>query len=255
MPTAPSRPPRVLAHRGLATETLENSLAAFRAAAALGVEVIETDAHETADGVAVLWHDPDLRRFNGHPTRVRDLTWLELSELEADGERIPSLAEALYALPNARFNIDLKTWDVVEPVLSAIRAAGAIERVRLASFSNRRRLRARALLPGVATSPGMSAVLLLVLSRSLPRRFRNALWRRALAGADAIQVPERGYGIHIVTEAMIRTAHELGVELHVWTVNAPGDIRRLLALGVDGIVTDRSDIACAVVAGWGSPQL
>jgi glycerophosphoryl diester phosphodiesterase len=68
-----------------------------------------------------------------------------------------------------------------------------------------------------------------------------------LSGFDAIQVPERWKGVHVVSPRLIRCAHDAGIEVHVWTVNDPDDMHRLFDLGVDGIVTDRSDLAMDVI--------
>lgn len=111
----PARP-RVLAHRGLALEAPENSLLAFAHAIALGVQHIETDVHVSADGVAIIAHDPDLSRVAGRPTRVDELTVAELARVElGEGQHPPTLAEALDAFPETRFNIDLKTAGAVAP--------------------------------------------------------------------------------------------------------------------------------------------
>lgn len=240
-------PPRVLAHRGFARDALENTAGAFAAALDLGVRHIETDAHASRDGVAVLWHDPSLGRFNGSSARIADLDWHELAALRAPrGERLLRLDEALDVFPAARLNIDVKTELAAAPVLGAVRAAATQERVLLTSFSDERRRRMAAELPGVATSVGSSAVLRMVASARMPGAER--IWRQALAGAVAAQVPERMYGVRIVTPRFLRLARDFDVEVHVWTVNDPADMRRLLAMGVDGIVTDRADLAMPLLA-------
>ncbi len=238
--------PRVLAHRGLAVEAPENTLLAFAAAVGIGITHIETDVHVSADGVAMVAHDPDLSRVGGAASRVDELTVRELAELDlGEGQHMPTLAEALDGFPDAFFNIDLKTMDAVAPAVDAISAARAHDRVLLTSFSERRRRAALRLLPQVATSasgPRFAAALLASVVRGGPAV------RRALSGLHAVQIPERALGLETVTPARIRAFHDAGVEVHVWTINDADTMRRLLERGVDGIVTDRADIGLEVVA-------
>lgn len=242
---APDRP-RVLAHRGLALEAPENTLLAFAHALALGVTHLETDVHASADGVAVIAHDPDLARVAGSSDRVDALTVADLARLDlGEGQHLPTLAEALDAFPQARFNIDLKTAAAITPTVDAVRAAGAHDRVLLTSFSERRRRAALAQLPGVATSasgPRFAVALLTAVLRGGP------LVRSALRGLHAVQIPTRAIGIDTVSPARIRAFHAAGVEVHVWTINDETEMRRLLQLGVDGLVTDRADRAIEVVS-------
>ncbi|MBX9470737.1 glycerophosphodiester phosphodiesterase family protein [Microcella sp.] len=237
--------PRVLAHRGLATEAPENTLLAFAAAVGIGITHIETDVHASADGVAMVAHDPDLSRVEGRATRVDELTARELAELDlGDGQHMPTLAEALDGFPDAFFNIDLKTMDAVAPTVDAISAVRAQDRVLLTSFSERRRRAALRLLPDVATSasgPRFASALLASVVRGGP------LVRAALRGLHAVQIPERALGLDTVTPARIRAFHAAGVEVHVWTINDADTMTKLLQRGVDGIVTDRADIGLEVV--------
>jgi glycerophosphoryl diester phosphodiesterase len=239
-------PPRVLAHRGLALEAPENTLLAFAKAVAIGVTHVETDVHVSHDGVAVIAHDPSLERVAARPVRVDQLTMPELRRVElGEGQGFASLVEALDGFGETRFNIDVKTEGAVAPTIEAVLRTRAADRVLLTSFSERRRLRLAAAIPGVATSAGGSGVL---AACSAALSGNRALLRRALRGARALQIPERANGIRLVTPRFLRALHELGVELHVWTVNDPIDMRRLLALGVDGLVTDRADIALELLA-------
>jgi len=241
--------PRVIAHRGLAIEAPENSLLAFAHALAVGAAHLETDVHASADGVAVVAHDADLSRVAGRPQRVGDLTAADLARLDlGQSQHMPTLAEALSAFPEARFNIDLKSANAVDAAVAAIRAARAEDRVLLTSFSERRRRAALAQLPGVATSasgPRFAAALLASVLRGGP------LVKAALRGLHAVQIPTRAIGLDTVSPARIRAFHAAGVEVHVWTINDETEMRRLLSLGVDGIVTDRADVAVEVVGGLG----
>ncbi|MFK4729347.1 glycerophosphodiester phosphodiesterase family protein [Agromyces mediolanus] len=238
--------PRVLAHRGLALEAPENTLLAFAKAVAIGVTHVETDVHVSHDGIAVIAHDPTLERVAGRPVRVEQLTMPELRRVElGDGQGFASLAEALDGFGETRFNIDVKTEGALEPTIEAVRRTRSADRVLLTSFSEARRRRLAAALPGVATSAGGSGVL---AARSAALSGSRPLLVRALRGAHALQIPERANGIRLVTPRFLRALHDVGAEMHVWTVNDPIDMRRLLALGVDGIVTDRADIALELLA-------
>ena len=235
----------MLAHRGLATEAPENTMLAFVAAIGIGVTHIETDVHASSDGVAVISHDPQLGRVAGRDSRVDALSFARLQEVDLGHDQtFCSLAEALDAFPETRFNIDIKSADAVAPTVAAILDARAVDRVLVTSFSEARRRAAVGRLPGVATSASSA----LFATALVAGRLRSApLLRRVLRGVDAVQIPEQYSGVRIVTDRMIRLLHSAKVEVHVWTVNDAPAMHRLLDLGVDGIVTDRADIALGVL--------
>ena len=220
-------------------------MVAFAAAVAEGADYLETDVHASSDGIAVVSHDPTLERTAGIDAEVRSLTWDELRfvDLGAD-QTVPRLDEVLRAFPDTRFNIDLKSDDVVEPAVRAVLAANARDRVLLTSFDERRRRRAAALLPGVATSASRPTVIRAVIAALLGS---SVLMRLALRNVVALQVPLRHGPVRVLTPRMIRLAHKAGREVHVWTINDPRVMHRLLDAGVDGIVTDRIDRALEVL--------
>ncbi|MDQ2698846.1 MAG: glycerophosphodiester phosphodiesterase [Actinomycetota bacterium] len=247
--------PRVLAHRGLVTlqeagnGVVENSFAAVAAAQAAGAEYVESDCHRTADGVVVLFHDDDLSRVTGDPRKVSDVPVGELEQLMADRGGLITLTQALTSFPTVRFNLDVKAADAATAVGREV--APFADRVLLTSFSDARRAAAlsaaqaagRGIRPATSGGRGTIArVLAAVAARS------DRLVARALAGVDALQVPERQGGLRIVTPRLVRAAHRHGVEVHVWTVNDPHDMLRLVEMGVDGIVTDRADVALQTLA-------
>ncbi|MBX3067989.1 MAG: glycerophosphodiester phosphodiesterase [Cryobacterium sp.] len=236
--------PRVLAHRGLAIEAPENTLLSFAKALALGVNIIETDVWASADGLAIISHDEDLKRVAGRDVRVDQLTARELSRIPlGEGQGLVTLSEALEAFPDARFNIDLKTDQVVDPAVDAIAAAQASNRVLLTSFRERRRRAAIRKLPDVATSLSIESVARLLVAL----RTRKSAAKRILAGITAVQIPERWSILPVLSPGLISLVHSYDVEVHVWTVNEEADMRRLLDLGVDGLVTDRADLAVKVI--------
>jgi glycerophosphoryl diester phosphodiesterase len=239
--------PRVLAHRGLALEAPENTLAAFEAAVRAGARYLETDIHASADGAAVLAHDPTLRRVAGRPESVTDLPLATLRRVDlGGGHGFGTLDDLLHAFPEARLNIDVKTDAAVAATIESVRRADAAHRVLLTAFSDARRRRLATSVPGAATSAGRASVLRAVAAS----RTRSAgAMRRGVAGALALQIPERVGRLRLLSSALLETAHAADLEVHVWTVNDEADMRRLLALGVDGLVTDRADLALRVVSG------
>ena len=238
--------PRVFAHRGLAVDAPENTLLAFLKALSAGATHLETDVHASLDGIAVISHDADLVRMVGRNVRLDQFTFAELKRINLGaGQTFSSLSEALEAFPDARFNIDVKADAAAEPTARAILSAKATDRVLITSFSEDRRRRVVRLLPGVATSASAAVVVIAFLAAMIGL---NWLARRSLRGFVAVQVPERVWIMRVVTPRFIRAMHLSGVEIHVWTVNEPSAMKRLLDLGVDGIVTDRCDLAMALIA-------
>lgn len=203
----------------------------------------------SADGVVYAFHDLDLSRMTGDDAAIETLTAEQVDAVVMGGRApIPRLADVLAALPTTRFNIDVKSDAAVEPTLAAIADAGAESRVCLASFSDARVRRVRSLAPGVATalSPVEIALLRLAPSRALQGH-------GARRGAVAAQVPERRGRFTVVTRGFVERAHAAGILVHVWTVDDPADMHRLLDLGVDGLVTDRPDVLRDVLVERGAP--
>lgn len=240
-------PPRVLAHRGLALDAPENTLLAFTAALAVGVTHLETDVHGSADGVSMISHDPDLTRLAGRRVRVGQLTAKELRGIDlGHGQSFCSLAEALDAFPDARFNIDIKSADAIAPTIATIREARAVDRVLIGSFSPERRLAVVRQLPGVATSISSRGAIAAVSAARTPGGL-PAL-RRILRDVQAVQFPLSILRMPTMTPRTIAAFHAAGVEVHAWTINDEEAMNRLLDLGLDGLVTDRADLAMGVLA-------
>ncbi len=234
------RTPRVFAHRGLHTTAPENTASAFQAAVDAGVTFIETDVVGSKDGVAMISHDTTLDRVSDRTGRVNSLTAAELAGVDLGGEGFLSLAQALERFPDTRFNIDVKDAAAIEGVVSAVQDAGALDRVLLTSFSAARRRAVTKRMPTVASSA--SSTEFLVIASAIRLGFTPPL-----PLIHALQIPEKANGLTFVTEELVDRYHRAGLEVHVWTVNDEATMRRLLAMGVDGIVTDRADIALGVV--------
>ncbi|HEU4348514.1 MAG TPA: glycerophosphodiester phosphodiesterase [Actinoplanes sp.] len=239
--------PLAFAHRGGAAEGDENTAEAFGRAVAMGYRYVETDVHATADGVPVVFHDRDLMRLTGSPGTVAGLRWNDLATLRVGGAgAVPRLDDVLSAWPGIRFNIDVKADAAAAPTVEALRRAAATDRVLLASFSDRRLATLRALAgPGVATSLG---------SRSVARLKAASLVRLPVGlpgSVVAAQVPPRSGRLAVVDRFFVAHAHRLGLQVHVWTVDDPAEMGRLLDLGVDGIMTDRIEVLRDVYAARG----
>lgn len=244
--------PIAFAHRGGMTTNseavFENTMLAFERAVRLGYRYLETDANTTRDKVLLAFHDTTLRRATGRDRNLSDLSYDEVARVRIGGtEPIPLLKEVFSAWPDIRINIDAKSTDCVGPLLALVNQHRAWDRVCVASFSPRclHQLR-QAMGPRVATAfaaPGVAAL------RLLP----TALLRRAClnGGGVAAQVPVRKNGIEVVTPAFVAAAHELGKQVHVWTVDSRHEIHRLLDLGVDAIMADRIDVLRDVYAARG----
>lgn len=235
--------PRAMAHRGWHTGALaglENTMAAFRRAVAEGYDYVETDARVTADGVVLAHHDATLVRTCGVARSIAGSTAAQLRRVRVGGRQpVPSLAEVLDALPDTRFNIDLKTDEVTVPLLRVLDELDAWHRVCLASFSERRLARARHLAgPWLLTSLGPASVAALRARSVLP----VGLPRGGLPVGGVVQVPAGVRGMRLVDRRLIAEAHRGGREVHVWTVDDPERMRALLRLGVDGIITDAPDV-------------
>jgi glycerophosphoryl diester phosphodiesterase len=236
----------------------ENTLEAFRAGVAAGADRLELDVHATADGEVVVLHDDTIDRTTDGTGRVRDQSLAALGRLDAGhrfrapdgtypfrdrGVRIPTLAALLEALPEVPLNIEVKQQaPAIEPlVLATLDRFGARERTLLAAEDGTIMGRIRAAAPDVLTSFSAEEV----------AEFVGRLRSGQLAGyrppGVALQVPPAFRDIPIVTAESVAAAHALGLEVHVWTINDEAEMRALLALGVDGLMTDFPARAAALL--------
>jgi glycerophosphoryl diester phosphodiesterase len=223
---------------------------AFERAAALGVDALELDIHGTADGTLVVMHDDRVERLTDGSGEIRLKTLAELKKLDAgywwtqdggqtypyrgQGITIPTLEEVLVAFPGLRLNIDIKQEhpSIVEPFARLLEAYGRLEDVMVGSFHETQLSQFRQRCPTVATAAGALEVRLFYL---LTRLHLDAAFPPR---ADAFQIPERYGDLQLITPHLIRAAHAHNMAVHVWTVDEAEDMRRLLAWGVDGIMTD-----------------
>jgi glycerophosphoryl diester phosphodiesterase len=288
MPTAFLDHPRpvAFAHRGGAAHAPENSWQAFEHAVGLGYWYLETDLQATADGVLVAFHDRTLARVTGRPGRISRLPHREVATALIDGtEPIPLLEDLLGTWPDVRFNIDLKDAPAVEPLAGVLRRTAAWDRVCVTSFSASRLRAARRVFDRqvcMAASPIGNAVVRFggprgprdqsrpgrVKASRVPTRGPGHAGPAAHAAA-APRVPARGAQVAladrlartgvrcaqvpatVATPSFVARAHALGLDVHVWTVNSPKLMGRLLDIGVDGIMTDETVALRDVLIGRG----
>lgn len=241
-----SRKTRLFAHRGGGGEVLENSDAAVAYTASLSGFILETDVRLSADGQVVLSHDSDSARVWGSDLVISRARYRgQLDQLRGDqGERMALLGDVLGAYPSLRVNIEPKDDRVVAPLIGLIDRHGAWDRVVFGCFSTRRLARIRRLGKGRArTSLSPGGVARMVAASQVGRVPALA------AGVVAAQVPPSYFGVPVTTRRFVATCHRAGIEVHVWTLNQAQQMRRLIKLGVDGIMTDYPLVLRQVVAG------
>ncbi len=232
--------PLVFAHRGGSKIGPENTIIAFDRGLAAGADGLELDVHLSRDGVAVIHHDRLLDRTTRVTGPIGARTAAELAEVD-----VPTLREVLARYPATRIIIELKESGrrLATSVVNEVRRAGAIDRICLGSSSVTALRCARRAAPDIATSAARFEVRL-ALYRS---------WLRLSPGRvayQAFQVPETSGPTRVVSPRFVQLAHEAGLLVQVWTGDDPDDIRRLLDWGVDGIISDRPDVAADVVREW-----
>jgi glycerophosphoryl diester phosphodiesterase len=252
--------PTVIGHRGASGELPENTIASFGHAVADGVAILESDVHLTRDGELVLIHDDVLERTTDGRGRVADHTLAELRALDAGytfardggfpfrgkGLGIPTLEETLETFPQLRFNLEIKEHipELIEGTVALVHKRGLADRVLLAAAEDpvMADLRAHLRKTGVRTAVGASAGDVLAFIRAALEGVAPP------PGPMALQVPP-GFGERpLVTRAFVDHAHAHGLFVHVWTINEPAEMHRLLDLGVDGIMSDFPARVMKVVA-------
>jgi len=241
---------RVAAHRGGAALWPENSLLAFRQALALGVDALEFDLHMTADGEVVVMHDPTLERTTTAAGRVRDLKLADLAgaRLKArDGtvtdEPIPTFAQVLdlaakgsaELLPEIKVDANRQRYDgIEEKVLALVRARGLSARTTIQAFQPETIRRLRELSPAART--------MLLVARGDVERDR-ARAAEAVRRARDLGATDLGMNHRLIDADVMAAARADGIRVSAWTVNDEADIRRMIDLGVDMVMSDRPDLA------------
>ena len=236
--------PVAFAHRGGPAHQPENSMAAFEYAVSLGYAYLETDARATADGTLLAFHDAALDRVTDGNGEVAKLPYEIVAKAKVKGvgeagggsEPIPLIEDLLGNWPDLRFNIDVKHPGSVAPLALALRRTGAWDRVCVTSFSGRRLRAAKAAIERpvcVAVTPAAALLLRCGAAKYSGRPGAALAARLARSGAQCAQVPE-----WIATRRFIATAQELGMHVHVWTLNTRETMEHALDNGADGVMTD-----------------
>ncbi len=227
--------PIPVAHRGGAAEQPENTMAAFSAAVALGYRYVETDVHATADGVLLAFHDHTLDRATDMAGTIAELPYATVRQARVGGHSIPRLEEVLGAWPELRIHIDAKHLAAAAPLVGAVDRAGAHDRVCVGAFNDRTVSALRRLSHGrICTWMGRAEILSLRLASLGVPTPRSA--------AGCAQVPVRQGRLPVVDRRFVDAAHRRGVGVHVWTIDEPDVMNRLLDLGVDAILSDRPTV-------------
>ena len=233
-------PALVIGHRGAAAVRPENTLPSIQHAMALGVDAVEFDVRVTADGVAVVHHDPTTLRTCGEDLWIERSSIGALRRLDAaatfNGEfrpsrrtPIPLLDEVLDLTRSLPVIIECKTVDAAPLVLKALQAHGARDRVLVASFlQGATRLVRAASMPSSASRRDIVALLLRGVVRFAPRRLPF----------NAMCLPERSSGITLPIARFAAWGRAIGVPVHIWTVNTAADAVRLWDSGVTGVISD-----------------
>tara|TARA_B100001094_G_C18145663_1_gene780523 strand:+ start:181 stop:915 length:735 start_codon:yes stop_codon:yes gene_type:complete len=222
----------VLAHRGGADESFENTLESFDYSKNLGCKFIETDVQVSADGIPYIFHDDDLKRVLNISSRFDSLSSQEIDKLKIfDQYRIPKLEEALNEFPEISFQIDFKTDEVVAPALDVIKKTKSFERICVASFNSERLKRVRSTYPDLCISMGPNEVIKTLISSF-------GLYSGSIDG-DCLQIPIRYYGVKVVTKRFVKYLKSKGLKIMVWTINDVKTFEYLIELKVDGIITDK----------------
>lgn len=241
------------AHRGAATEFPENTLDSFAAALSVGATALELDVHITRDGVVVVSHDPTGKRAANIHTPIDQCTFAELQQWDAGwgfegpndsrpfaakGIKIPTFESVIDRFEGVLLNVDLKV-PIADEVVALIHRKQAHDRICLASFQQSTLQRVRALGYRGATSMAQNEVIQMML---LPKWLQQGRFKPP---GQVAQLP-----LWMMRPMVVRRCHALGLRVDVWTVNQVSDAERLLAMGVDGIMTDDPRTISPVVQRW-----
>jgi glycerophosphoryl diester phosphodiesterase len=234
--------PIVVAHRGGAKLRPENTFAAFDHAVSLGVAACECDVHVSSDDEVVVIHDATLDRTTNAKGPVAGRTARELADVG-----VPRLADLLDRHRGVEWIVEIKGErpEVAARTVRVLRDANAVDRVVVGAFSQVVLDAVRKIAPGVATGASSRE------ARAAARRawFHMPWGRRPF---QALQVPFRVRGREVFGEAFVRQARHASIPVHVWVVDEPDDMRRLLSWGVSGLITDRPDLALREITARGA---
>ncbi len=251
--------PLVIAHQGGDGLWPGDTMFAFQNAFELGVDVLEMDIHITKDGVLVLMHDEAVDRTTNGTGEIESMTLDELKKLDAgynwspddgatfpfrgQGITIPTMEEVFTAFPDTHMTIEIKKTNasMAKPFCELIRKHDMQDKVLIASFHDERLAEFRETCPEVATSSAKNETTAFVL---ITKPFLGSFYSPKFF---SLQVPEESSGITVMTPAFVKAAHERNLAVEPWTINDAETMKKLIAWGVDGIITDRPDIMLEVL--------
>lgn len=251
--------PLVIAHQGGDGIWPGNTMFAFQNAANLGVDVLEMDVHITQDGVLVLMHDEAVDRTTNGSGEIESMTLEELKKLDAgydwssdegatfpfrgQGITVPALEEVFTAFPDMRMTIEIKKTNtsITKPFCDLIRAHNMQDKILVASFHDKRLEEFRTECPEVATSSAKDETTVFVI---LTKPFLGSFYSPKFF---SLQVPEESSGITVMTPAFVKAAHKRNLAVEPWTINDEETMKKFIAWGVDGIITDRPDIMLEIL--------
>jgi glycerophosphoryl diester phosphodiesterase len=220
------------AHRGGNEFAPENSFRAFKSAVDIGYKYLETDVHLTKDGFLIAFHDDTLDRVTDKSGLIRDLTLSEIKKAKIAGtDEIPLLSELLNSFTDCFFNIDCKVDETVQPLINLIHNKDFINRVCIGSFSQKRiNFIRKSLGKEVKTSMGPAEVILskFLSYTSLGYNFKSSY----------TSIPIRRYGINLLEERNINYLKSNNQKVIAWTINDEDQMKMLINIGIDGIMTD-----------------
>ncbi|HMV95243.1 MAG TPA: glycerophosphodiester phosphodiesterase [Anaerolineales bacterium] len=251
--------PLVIAHQGGDGLWPGDTMFAFQNAVDLGADVLEMDVHITKDGTLVLMHDETVDRTTNGTGEIESMTLEELKQFDAgydwtpdegatfpfrgQGVTIPTMEEVFAAFPDKHMTIEIKKTNasMAGPFCELIRKYKMEDKVLIASFHDDRLKEFRKECPEVATSSAKNETTVFVL---LTKPFLGSFYSPKFF---SLQVPEESGGITVMTPAFVKAAHERNLAVEPWTINDEETMKKLIAWGVDGIITDRPDIMIKVL--------
>ena len=231
-----SKPFVALSHRGNSNKHVENSFEAFKSVVDMGFEYIETDLRKTLDNEIVTFHDEDLNRLFNIDLKIENLTFAEIDKFFSEKNcNLLTLKEALLNFPETKFNIDLKSKDVIQESINIVKELEAFERVCFASFNSSHTDEVLTDSPRAVVSMGMKDVAYF--------KFFNYLRK----DSKILQVPLNWKGLNILNSKLIKKAKDKDLFIHVWTINDRESIIKLIDMGVHGIVTDKPELIMEIM--------
>ncbi len=220
------------AHRGGSDYAPENSFEAFNAAVGLGYKLLETDLRTTKDGYVLAFHDPSLDRVTDASGLVSEKNYSDIKKIKIFGKyKIPLFSDLLEAFPECFFSVDIKSDSTVMPVVDLVKKTNCLNRVCMGSFSQKRiNIIKNNLTDRCLTSMGPLDI--------INAKFSSYFNYRVKIDSIFASLPVKKYNLDLLNKRNINYLKSINIKVIAWTINQEKEIRRLIDLGVDGIMTD-----------------